>query len=66
MGDEKIRDRNQKLLATVKTLSSGKQEIRDANQKLLGTFDPKANETRDANQRLVTKGNALTSLIGKH
>jgi hypothetical protein len=64
MVDKQIRDRNQKLLATIKTLSAGKQEIRDANLKLLGSFDPKSNQTRDANLRLVATGNALASLIG--
>lgn len=63
MADQQIRDRNQRLLATIKTLSSGKQEIRDPSLHLLGTFDPKSNETRDANLRLVAKGNVLPSLI---
>jgi hypothetical protein len=55
--------KNNKLMATIKTASSGKQEIRDPNNRLLGTFDPKSNETRDPNNRLVAKGNVLSSLI---
>jgi hypothetical protein len=63
MADQQIRDKNNKLMATIKTASSGKQEIRDPNNRLLGTFDPKSNETRDPNNRLVAKGNVLSSLI---
>lgn len=64
MPDQQIRDRTNKLIASVKTLSSGKLEIRDARNKLLGSYDPHANETRDATNRLVAKGNVLTSLMG--
>ena len=63
MVDQQIRDKMNRLLATIKTLSSGKQEIRSPMNKLLGTYDPKSNETRDPMNRLVAKGNALTSLI---
>jgi hypothetical protein len=63
MAEQHIRDKNHRLLATIKTLPSGKQEIRDPAFHLLGTFDPKSNETRDANFRLVAKGNVLSSLI---
>lgn len=63
MADQEIRDKNNKLLAKIKTLSNGKQEIRDPNNRLLGTYDPKNNETRDPNNRLVAKGNVLASLI---
>lgn len=63
MAKHQIRDRNGKLVATIDTLSSGVLEIRDASFKLLGKFDPRTNETRDANYRLISKGNTLTSLI---
>ena len=62
MTGQEIRDRNNRLMARITTLPSGKQEIRDASNHLLGTYDPRANETRDANNRLA-KGNVLTSLI---
>ncbi len=35
--NQKIRDKSNRLLATIKTLSSGKQEIRDPSNHLLGT-----------------------------
>lgn len=63
MPDQQIRDRNHRLLGTIKTLPSGKQEIRDRNFRLLGSYDPKANETRDANFRLIAKGNVLAALL---
>jgi hypothetical protein len=63
MADQQIRDKNNRLMAVIKTLSSGKQEIRDHNNHLLGVFDPRSNETRDPNNRLVAKGNVLSSLI---
>ena len=63
MADQQIRDKSGRLLATIKTDSSGKQEIRDKNSKKLGVYDPKSNETRDANNRLVAKGNTLSSFI---
>lgn len=64
MADQQIRDRTNKLVATIRTMSSGKLEVRDARNRLLGTYDPRINETRDATNRLVARGNVLTSLVG--
>ncbi len=58
-----IRDKHGKLIAKINTRSDGREEIRDAYGRLLGTYDPRANQTRDAHGSLVTQGNALTSLI---
>lgn len=63
MAKQEIRDRGNRLMATIKTMSNGKQEIRDPGNRLLGTYDPRTNETRDPGNRLVAKGNVLTSLI---
>jgi hypothetical protein len=63
MRDQELRDRTGHLLGKIKTLSSGKLEIRDSSGRLKGTYDPKANETRDNNGRLVGKGNLLSSLL---
>jgi hypothetical protein len=63
MAKQEIRDKSNRLVATITTLSSGKQEIRDPSNRLLGTYDPKSNETRDPSNRLVAKGNVLSSLI---
>lgn len=60
---QELRDRNNRLVATIITQSNGKLEIRDRNNYLLGTYDPRANETRDRSNRLVAKGNVLSSLV---
>lgn len=63
MADQELRDRNNRLLGKIKTLSNGKLELRDPTNKLKGTYDPKKNETRDPSNRLVGKGNLLTTLL---
>ncbi len=63
MADQELRDKNNKMLGKIKTLSNGKLELRDPNNKLKGTYDPKSNETRDPNNKLVAKGNMLTTLL---
>ncbi len=63
MTDQQVRDPSNRLLATIKTTSSGKQGIRVPSNRLLGTYDPRSNETRDPSNRLVAKGNVLTTLI---
>ena len=63
MAKQEIRDKLNRLVATISTVSSGKQEIRDPSNKLLGTYDPNRNETRDAHNSIVAKGNVLSSLL---
>ena len=63
MANQELRDKNYRLLGTIKQLSSGKFEGRDADGRLRGTYDPRTNETRDPNFRLVGKGNLLSALI---
>ena len=63
MADQQIRDPNNRLIATIKTRHDGKLEIRDPNNRALGIYDPKTNETRDINNKLVAKGNVLTSFV---
>jgi hypothetical protein len=63
MTDQKLRDRNGRLLGIIKTLRDGKIELRDPTNRLKGIYDPKRNETRDHIGRLVGKGNLLTTLL---
>ena len=63
MADQELRDPQNRLLAKIKTLSNGKLEIRDPQNRLKGVYDPKSNETRDTQNRLVGKGNLLTTLL---
>jgi hypothetical protein len=39
------------------------REARDRQWRLLGTYNPKANETRDRLGKLLTKGDSLSSLL---
>lgn len=63
MADQELRDKSNRLLGKIKTLSNGKLELRDASNRLKGTYDPKTNDTRDPSNRLVAKGNMLTTLL---
>lgn len=63
MADQELRDKHNRLLGKIKTLSNGTLELRDAHNILKGTYDPKRNETRDSHNRLVGKGNLLTTLL---
>lgn len=63
MAKQELRDRNHHLLGHIETRSSGILEGRDKNHRLRGTYDPKRDETRDHNNRLVGKGNMLAALI---
>ncbi len=62
MANQELRDKSSKLLGKIKTVS-GKLELRDATNKLKGKYDPKANQTIDDRNRLVGKGNLLTTLL---
>lgn len=63
MADQELRDKSNRLLGRIKTLSNGKLELRDHTNSLKGTYDPKTNVTRDKSNSLVGKGNLLTTLL---
>jgi len=63
MADQELRDKSGKLIGKIKTQTTGKLEVRDVAGRLKGTYDPKADQTRDPIGRLVGKGNMLASLI---
>ena len=56
MSKQGIRDRSNRLMATIETESSRKHDITAPSNRLLGTFDPRPNETRDPSNRLIAKG----------
>src|SRR3546814_2400579 len=58
-----LRDPNGALLGRVINRRDGLIEARSAQNMLLGRFDPRTNETRDENNRLVATGNMLSALI---
>ena len=57
-----LRDASHRLLGTIDQ-SGSRHEGRDASYRLKGYYDPKTNETRDASNRLVAKGNLLSALV---
>jgi len=63
MSEQELRDRNNRYLGKIKTRPDGKIEIRDASWFFKGIFDPRTNDTRDANDKFVGKGNLLTTLL---
>lgn len=63
MADEILRDRQNRPLGTIKHRPDGRQDIFSPANRLLGSYFPRTNETRDASNRLVGKGNLLTSLL---
>ena len=63
MADRELRDRHNKLLGKIKTKNNGKLELRDSHNSLKGTYDPKTDQTRDNHNKLVGKGNLLTTLL---
>lgn len=60
---QELRDSMNRLIGTIQSRSDGRLEGRDAMNRLKGTYDPGTNETRDEMNRLVGKGNLLSSLI---
>lgn len=60
---QELRDSNGRPIGSITITSNGKHEGRDANGRLKGSFDPKTNETRDSNGRVVGKGNVLAGVI---
>ena len=57
---QELRDKNHKLLGRIE-INATNQTLRNASGKLLGTFD--GTNTRDAQGRLVGKGNLLATLL---
>ena len=63
MSDQILKDRAGRLIGKIKIRNDGKMEIRDRNGRLKGTYNPKTDQTRDKNGKLVGKGNLLTTLL---
>jgi len=58
-----IKDREQRTLGYIETLSDGRQRATDAANRPLGVFDPRRNVTLSPNNRILAKANILAGLI---
>ncbi len=58
-----LRDSNSRPIGTITTTPGGKLEGRDANGRFKGSYDPKTDQTRDSNGRVVGRGNVLAAVI---
>lgn len=63
MTTETLKDSSGNILGSVETRSDGTQVLRDAAAKVRGYYDPTTDHTRDADQRILAKGNVLRTLI---
>lgn len=63
MADQILKDKQNKTIGRIRTLSDGRLEIRDPQNLAKGTYNPKTNETRDRQNRVVGKGNLLVTLL---
>lgn len=63
MKEEILRDKSNRMIGRIRENGSGKIDIFDHQNKIKGTYDPRRNETRDKSNKLVGKGNLLTSLL---
>ena len=62
MADQILRDKMNRKIGVIKTDTRGVQSLYDAMNKKKGTYDPHTNVTRDTMNRMVGKGNLLTTL----
>lgn len=58
-----LRDRNGRLIGWREEAVAGRINGRDDVGRLVGWFDPSRNETRDANGRLIGKGDLVVALM---
>jgi hypothetical protein len=58
-----LRDSRNRPLGYIETDLNGKQTIWDSHNARLGSYDPRNNETRDVRNKIIGKGNLLTSLL---
>ncbi len=63
MAVEYLRDDHYRIIGTIETESGGKQIARDARFRRIGEYDPRANQTRDGQFRIVGTGNQLAALV---
>ena len=60
---EAIRDRAGVVVGSIETLPNGDQVLRNAKNEVRGYYEAEGDHTRDADQKIVAKGNKLRSMI---
>jgi hypothetical protein len=60
---EPVRDRAGNVVGTIEQEPNGNQILRNAQNEVRGYYDAEGDFTRDADQRIVAKGNKLRSMI---
>jgi hypothetical protein len=64
MGDAKpIHDPKGNVVGQIETMHNGDQVLRNADLEIRGYYDAQGDFTRDADQKIVAKGNKLRSMI---
>lgn len=63
MTRKELRGKSNEYLGEIEIDNNGKQIIRDKSNTYKGSYDPRSDETRDAKNALVGKGNLLTMLL---
>jgi hypothetical protein len=63
MADQVLKDKLGHVLAKISTASNGIQTIKDSLGHVKGTYDPKADKTKDSLGRVIGSGNLLATLI---
>ena len=58
-----IQDRAGNVVGHIENRPGGDQTLRDTENKIRGYYDAKGDYTRDADQKIVAKGNKLRSMI---
>lgn len=64
--EEKIRDKNNKIMGTIRTNSLGFKEVRNTHNVRLAVYDSQRNETRNEYNVVLTKYDSLISVLHDH
>jgi hypothetical protein len=58
-----IRDRAGNVVGSIEQQANGDEVLRNAQNEVRGYYDAESDVTRDADQKIVAKGNKLRSMI---
>ena len=63
--EERLKDFYGKTIGYIRTEANGNKTLYDFHRKKIGTYDKRANVTRDFYGRIIYRGDQLTSLLGR-